>query len=103
MGWGAVLNAPWFRRAGERVLIEVHVQPGASRTEVAGLHGDRLKIRLAARALEGEANACLIRFLAERLGAAPRDVAIEAGATSRAKRVAVRRAKLGPETLLAGG
>jgi len=99
---GGRLNAPWFRRAGERVLIEVHVQPGASRTEVAGLHGERLKIRLAARAAEGEANACLVEFLAERLGTARRDVSIEAGATSRAKRVAVRGAKFGPETLLGG-
>ncbi len=31
-------------------MLELHVQPGAKRTEVAGLHGDRLKIRLAARA-----------------------------------------------------
>lgn len=103
MGRGDRLIARWFRRAGERVLIEVHVQPGASRTEVVGLHGERLKIRLAARAVEGEANACLVEFLAEQLGAARRDVSIEAGGTSRAKRVAVRGARLGPETLLGGG
>ncbi len=76
------------------------MQPGAARTEVAGLHAGRLKVRLAARAVEGTANAALVEFLAERLGAAKRDVAIIAGAGSRAKRVAVTQAKRGPEALL---
>jgi len=75
------------------------VQPGAARTEVAGLHGGRLKLRLAARAVAGQANAALIDFLAERLGAARRDVTIEAGAGARVKRVAVRGARRGPEAL----
>ena len=53
--------------------------PGAARTEVAGLYGGRLKLRLAARAVDGKANAALVEFIAERLGAARRDVTIEAG------------------------
>jgi uncharacterized protein (TIGR00251 family) len=80
-------------------LLELHVQPGAARTEVAGLYGGRLKLRLAARAVDGKANAALIEFIAERLGAARRDVTIESGRTGRAKRVAVRNAKRGPEAL----
>jgi len=75
------------------------VQPGAARTEVVGLHGGRLKLRLAARAVEGQANAALVAFIADRLGAARRDVSIEAGAGARIKRVAVRRAERGPEAL----
>jgi len=81
------------------VLLELHVQPGAARSEVAGLHGGRLKLRLAARAVQGQANAALIAFIAERLGALRRDVTIEAGAGARVKRVAVRGAKHGPEAL----
>lgn len=77
------------------------MQPGAARTAVAGLHGERLKIRLAARAVEGAANAALTEFLAERFGVAKRDVAILAGAHARAKRVAVAGARRGPEVLLA--
>lgn len=84
-------------------MLELHVQPGAARTEVAGLHGGRLKLRLAARAVDGKANAALIEFVAERLGAARRDVKIESGRTGRAKRVAVRGAKRGPEALYAEG
>ena len=75
------------------------MQPGAARTEVAGLHGGRLKLRLAARAVEGQANSALLAFIAERLGVARRDVTIEAGAGARVKRVAVRGAKRGPEAL----
>lgn len=78
------------------------MQPGARRTAVAGLHGGRLKIRLAARAVEGAANRALVEFLAQALGAARRDVVIEAGAAARQKRVAVLGARLAPETLLAG-
>jgi hypothetical protein len=80
-------------------MLQVHVQPGASRTEVAGLHGDCLKIRLSARAIEGEANACLIDFIADMLGVAKRAVSIDSGATSRRKRVAVQSPPRGPEAL----
>lgn len=91
----------WWRIQGDRVVLELHVQPGAARTGVAGLHGERLKVRVAARAVEGEANAALVEFLAERLGVAKRDIVIEAGAGSRAKRVSVRGASRGAEALLA--
>jgi hypothetical protein len=78
------------------------VQPGAKRTEAAGLHGGRLKIRLAARAIEGAANDSLVAFLAESFGVAKRDVRIVAGETSRQKRVSVAGATRPPETLPAG-
>lgn len=89
----------WHRLEGGRLVLELHVQPGAARTEVAGVHGERLKIRLAARALDGAANACLIELLAERLGAAKRGVEILSGASARRKRVAVRGARRGAEAL----
>ncbi len=81
-------------------MLELHIQPGASRTAVAGLHGGRLKIRLAARAVEGAANAALTEFLAERFAVPQRDVAILAGEHARAKRVAVTGSRRGPEALL---
>ena len=79
----------YFAVKGSAVVLELHVQPGASRTEVAGLHGGRLKIRLAARATDGRANEALIRFLAEELRVPRRNVSIESGLTSRQKRVAI--------------
>lgn len=77
------------------------MQPGAARTGIAGLHGGRLKLRLAARAVDGAANAALIEFLAARLEVPKRDVLIVAGAHARAKRVAVTGSRRGPEALLA--
>jgi hypothetical protein len=90
----------WWRRDGERVVIELHVQPGARRTGVAGLHGERLKIRLAARAVDGAANRALVEFLADALDAPRRGVLIEAGETSRQKRVSVSGARRAPDSLL---
>jgi hypothetical protein len=29
----------WYRREGESIVLVLHVQPGAKRTEVSGLHG----------------------------------------------------------------
>jgi uncharacterized protein (TIGR00251 family) len=70
-------------------VLTLHVQPGASRTEYAGLHGDAHKIRLAAPAVEGRANEALIAFLAEAFGVAKRDVTIASGASGRRKIVRI--------------
>jgi uncharacterized protein len=71
------------------VRIEVHVQPRASKTQLAGLHGGRLKIRLAAPPVDGAANAALVEFIAEKLGVAKSRVRVVAGVTSRQKVVEV--------------
>lgn len=81
-------------------MLELHLQPGARRTEVAGLHGGRLKIRLRARAVEGAANEALLDFLAEVLQAKKKDIKIESGETSRRKQVSVLGARRAPESLL---
>jgi uncharacterized protein (TIGR00251 family) len=91
----------WHQRAADGSLhLRIHVQPGARRTEVAGLHGGALKVRIAAAAVEDRANEALVAFIAERLGVARRDVTIAAGAHSRDKRVVVRVAA-DPASLLA--
>lgn len=79
----------WLRVAGADVVLALHIQPGARKTEVAGQHGEALKIRLAAPPVDGKANDCLIDFLSDRLGVPKARVILEAGATSRAKRVRV--------------
>jgi hypothetical protein len=81
----------WHRidaRTGALVLA-IQAQPGAKRTEVAGLHGNALKIRLASPALDGRANDCLIRFIAERLGVKRNQVRVVQGVASRRKVVSV--------------
>lgn len=80
---------PWLREEDGTLVLTLHAQPGASRTEAAGPHGDALKVRLAAPAVEGRANAALIRYLADAFGVPARDVTIERGATSRRKVVRI--------------
>lgn len=71
------------------VRLRVRVQPRASRNEVAGPHGDELRLRLTAAPVEGAANEALVRFLAETLGVARGSVRIVAGLSSRSKVVEV--------------
>jgi uncharacterized protein (TIGR00251 family) len=71
------------------VRFAVHVQPRASRTEIAGAHGDAVKIRLQAPPVDDAANGMLVDFLSERFAVARRNVRIVSGAHSRAKVVEV--------------
>ena len=74
---------------GTVVRVAVHVQPRASRSEIIGVHGTALKVRLQAPPVDGAANDALVRLLADSLGVSPRCVRVVAGATSRAKMVEV--------------
>ncbi len=69
--------------------LRVHVQPGASRDEIAGWEGDLLRVRIRARAIEGKANKSLVEFLAKALGLRPRQVTLLRGERSREKLVEV--------------
>jgi uncharacterized protein (TIGR00251 family) len=71
------------------VRITVYVQPRASKTEVAGMHGDALKIRLTAPPVDNAANAALIDFIAAKLGIPKSSIRIAAGATGRRKVVEI--------------
>ncbi len=74
---------------GARIRISVHVQPRASRSEVVGIHGAALKVRLLAPPVDGAANDALVEFLAEGLHVPRRAVRIVAGETSRSKTVEI--------------
>ncbi|HJR33586.1 MAG TPA: DUF167 domain-containing protein [Gemmatimonadales bacterium] len=72
------------------VQLQLHVQPGATRPGIAGLHGDALKIRVAAPPAEGRANRELLDYLAELLGVAPARIALVKGESGRRKTVIVQ-------------
>jgi len=76
-----------IRERPDGVLLTIHVQPGAKRTEYAGLHGDALKVRVAAPPAEGAANEALCVFLAAVFGIPKQRVRVEAGMGSRRKRI----------------
>jgi len=68
----------------------VHVVPGASANRVSGMHGDALKIKIAAPPQDGRANRECERFIAEILGLKKSQVQIVSGETSRHKKILVR-------------
>jgi uncharacterized protein (TIGR00251 family) len=90
----------WYRRNGDILTLTLHIQPGAKRTAVAGLHGEALKIRLAAPPIEGRANEALLKFIAESFGVPLRQVELKQGGQSRHKVVAVTGSRVAPESLL---
>ena len=79
------MTAVWLRQGERQTTLTLHIQPGAKKTEVAGEHGDALKIRLAAPPVDGKANAALSAFVADRLGVAKSSVSLKSGQTSRRK------------------
>lgn len=79
----------WLAATRDGAVLTLHVQPGAKRTEIVGPHGDALKIRLAAPPVDGKANAALLAFLAEKVGAGGTALKLVSGQTSRTKRVRI--------------
>ena len=65
--------------------LRFHIVPNAQQNKVVGEHGSAIKIKLAAPAVEGKANAALRSFLAEQLEIPERAIALERGHKSREK------------------
>jgi uncharacterized protein (TIGR00251 family) len=79
----------WLRPNSEGFTVEVHVQPGARRSEIVGMHGGRLKLAVRAAPTEGQANDAVMQLIAERLACRVSAVRIAAGKGSRDKRLQV--------------
>ncbi len=90
----------WHRKEGDNLILTLHVQPGSKKTEIAGLHGDALKIRLAAPPVEGRANSKLLAYLAEKFEVPVRSVTLKQGETSRRKVVSIYGSGISAESLL---
>ena len=71
------------------MILDLHLQPGAKKSEFVGEHGGRIKLRLAAPAVDGKANEALVEFLAGYFGVPKRNVRIASGLKSRQKRVII--------------
>ena len=93
----AAMAESWRRDEPGAIVLTLHVQPGAKRTEVAGVHSNALKIRLAAPPVEGKANAELMRFLADAFGVPRARGTLVRGETSRQKTVRIEAPARRPE------
>lgn len=90
----------WYRRDGERITLTLHIQPGAKRTEIAGIHDGALKIRIAAAPVEGQANARLRDFLKKAFDVPSSQVILKQGSSGRRKVVEIQGSGRAPEELL---
>ena len=90
----------WYRCVGaNNLVLTLHIQTGAKRTEVAGVHGNALKIKLAASPVEGKANAALLKFLAKKFDVPLRQITLKQGARSRHKVIEIGQSIHGPSIL----
>jgi uncharacterized protein (TIGR00251 family) len=79
----------WIRVDQDGSIIEVHVLPQGRKNEIIGLYNDRLKVKIDAPPVDGKANACLLRFLAEVLKVKISSLELIKGEASRQKQVKV--------------
>jgi len=80
----------WITDSQGGAMIQVHATPRASKSEIQGLHGEAVKIRLKAPPVDGKANDALIEFLADSLGIPQRQITLLSGQTSRQKRLSLQ-------------
>lgn len=93
------MHASALQWQGDDLLLSVHAQPGAKQSVFAGLHGEAVKIRLAAPAIEGRANRELCRFLADAFGVATSAVVLLSGEGGRSKRLRIMAPREWPAAL----
>ncbi|QQO08600.1 DUF167 domain-containing protein [Breznakiella homolactica] len=74
-----------LRESGESVFLDIKVVPGSSKSCVAGIQENRLRIKIAAAPEDGKANGELRNFLAKMLGIPKKDITIRSGEKSRLK------------------
>lgn len=92
-----------YRWVGKDLELNVHAQPGARRSEVQGVHGNAIKIRISAPAVEGAANRVLLEFVAAALDVPRSRCRLIAGETGRRKRLRIEAPDpTRAESLLAG-
>jgi uncharacterized protein len=76
--------------APDGITISLYVQPGAAKSEWAGVFDESLKLRIKAKPVEGEANRAVCEFIAAQLGVSKSSVSIVRGQTGRQKVVHVK-------------
>jgi uncharacterized protein len=79
-----------IRETGGGVEIALHVQPRAKRSEIAGDHGGRLKLRVTAPPVDDAANLAVVEYFASLLKIPKSRIQITTGLHSRTKTILIR-------------
>ncbi|WP_456457567.1 DUF167 domain-containing protein [Nitratifractor sp.] len=76
----------FYESDAKSVSLKIKAQPGASRSEFAGLYGEEaIKIRIAAAAVEGAANKELVKFLSKAFKVPKSSIRFKSGETAKIK------------------
>lgn len=79
----------WIKEKNGCLFVRIHLQPRASKNEIAGIHGDSIKLRLTSPPVDGAANSHTIEFFAKKLGVQKSKITIVSGEKSRHKTLKV--------------
>ena len=79
----------WLKQTPTGIILNLHCQPGAKQTKVAGQHDGCLKISLQAPALENKANELLLAWLSKQLKVPQKQIQFVSGQNSRKKRLEI--------------
>lgn len=80
----------YWSEGPDGVLLLLHCLPNAPKTQVIGIHGEALKMKIHAPPVDGKANDEIVRFFADQLGIARNRVSIEAGGKSKGKKLRIQ-------------
>lgn len=92
---------PAVTRQGDELILQLLIQPKASRDQIVGLHGDELKVAITAPPVDGQANAHLIKYLAKQFKVAKGQVTVIRGELGRHKTLSVLAPKQLPDEITA--
>lgn len=76
-------------KSTDELIIDIYVQPGAKISQIIGVHGERLKIKISSPPVDGKANHEVIEFFSQLLNISRRDISLVSGEKSRNKRVKI--------------
>ena len=82
-------DVDWWSRTATGITLAVRATPGAKKSAVMEVGPEHVRIRLAARPVDGQANQALVEFIADLCGVRKSAVTLVRGHTSRIKLVAV--------------
>ncbi len=78
-------DSDWIKFNDNSIDIRIYVQPRSSKNEIAGIHGDAIKIKITSPPVDGAANSLLIKFLSKKLGVSKSSISLVSGDKSRKK------------------
>ncbi|MCK8043582.1 DUF167 family protein YggU [Shewanella sp. 1CM18E] len=90
--------APALMQQGN-LLLQLYIQPKASRDQIVGLHGEEIKIAITAPPVDGKANAHLTKYLSKAFKVPKGDIEILKGQMGRHKQVKIVAPKLIPDAI----